>query len=99
MKLELNKDFELFVEAARHVYKNSKGDGRFGFPNYLGFKKAGKLSSDLIDILQDALDHKRYGAFEKITERSFVEACLSDCFRGDFYNNFVKKNQKLYQND
>lgn len=96
MNLETNKTFDLFIQAARHAYKNSKEGGDFDFPNYLDFKKAGDLPSDAIDAIQDTLDHKRYGSYEGISERSFVEACLSDCFHGDFYSLFVKKNKKLF---
>lgn len=96
MDLQTNKTYDLFINAARHAYKNSKEDGDFDFPNYLGFKKAGNLPSDAIDAIQVALDHKRYGFYEGISERSFVEACLSDCFHGDFYSLFARKNQKLF---
>lgn len=32
----------------------------------------------------------------EISEKSFVQGCLGECFHGDFYKEFVNKNSKLY---
>lgn len=96
MTLKLNSTYDLFIATARHVYANKNSAEDFEYPEYLGFKKAGNLPPDLILIIQDGLDHIRHGNWEELTERSFIEGCLSDIFHSNFYEEFVCKNQKLF---
>ena len=97
MTLKLNKQYDLFMEVAEWVYDKVKSGNTefFDYPNYMGMKKAGNLSPACVDAIQDASEHMKYGTWGNLTKRSFMEACVMECFRSSFYDEFVCKNQKL----
>ena len=112
MILKLNKQYDIFVEAARHIYKTrrvqkaKKQDlesyppehpSGFDHPDYMGFEKGALLNARTIEALYEAGDYLWFGCWGKISEKSFVEACLSEFGRLNFYEEFVNKNQKLWK--
>lgn len=112
MILKLNEQYDIFVEAARHIHKTrriqraKKQDlesyppeypSGFEYPHYMGFEKGASLKARAADVLFEAGDYLWFGCWGKISEKSFVEACLSEFCRLNFFEEFVSKNQKLWK--
>lgn len=93
MKIQTNKNFNLFVEYLDCVYEFWKKNKKLeyapysGDSKYFGFRRARNISDDLIDAVDNSLD---YLWQERLTKKQWLNEVFS--YTGySFWEEFVKK--------